>query len=156
MSFIPYFDWTKYTSVPAWIQGFQPTVNVPGYGAVIVKRNASIAAVKNTTPATSQTEYTEFTARLESGPPGNGPHGDVHMELGVVNGRREAMANIRISPADPIFWLHHSMVDKVWADWQTTHPAKNPTLIGAAAILDPWAETEMNVRSITKLGYSYQ
>jgi hypothetical protein len=26
------------------------------------------------------------------------------------------------SPNDPIFWLHHCMLDKVWADWQERYP----------------------------------
>jgi hypothetical protein len=26
------------------------------------------------------------------------------------------------SPNDPVFFLHHCMVDKVWADWQAAHP----------------------------------
>ncbi|WP_406209426.1 tyrosinase family protein [Streptomyces sp. NBC_01017] len=27
------------------------------------------------------------------------------------------------SPNDPVFWLHHAFIDKLWADWQTRHPA---------------------------------
>ena len=30
------------------------------------------------------------------------------------------------SPADPIFWLHHANVDRIWAQWQTNHPGVNP------------------------------
>lgn len=26
---------------------------------------------------------------------------------------------------DPIFWMHHAMCDKVWADWQALHPNAN-------------------------------
>lgn len=25
------------------------------------------------------------------------------------------------SPSDPVFWLHHAMIDKVWADWESIH-----------------------------------
>ncbi|WP_228990277.1 tyrosinase family protein [Streptomyces sp. DH8] len=28
-----------------------------------------------------------------------------------------------VSPNDPVFWLHHAFVDKLWADWQALHPA---------------------------------
>ncbi len=31
------------------------------------------------------------------------------------------MSNIMISPNDPVFWLVHSYVDKLWADWQMLH-----------------------------------
>lgn len=150
LAFIPYFNWTANRTVPAWIANFKPTVNVPGQGAVIVKRNASIPAVKNITGIVSQPNYTPFTDALEMG-----PHGDVHMELGVVAGRREAMARISVSPADPIFWLHHAMIDKIWADWQVTHPGKNPTLTGVHAKMDPWTETATQLKSITVLGYRY-
>jgi len=46
-----------------------------------------------------------------------GPHGSPHVMIGgnMGNGR---------SPADPIFWLHHAGVDKLWWDWQLLH---NPT-----------------------------
>ena len=150
LSFIPYFDWTARRTVPTWIRNFKPTVMVPGQGAVIVKRNASIPATKSITAITGQTNYTPFTDMLE-----NGPHGEVHMELGVVNGQREAMARISVSPADPIFWLHHANIDRIWADWQGRNPGKNPVLSGNAAIMDPWPETAPQLRSITTLGYSY-
>ncbi|MEU1338548.1 tyrosinase family protein [Streptomyces sp. NPDC005827] len=27
-----------------------------------------------------------------------------------------------VSPNDPVFWLHHAFVDKLWAEWQRRHP----------------------------------
>ena len=27
-----------------------------------------------------------------------------------------------VSPNDPVFWLHHAYVDKLWAEWQRRHP----------------------------------
>jgi len=26
------------------------------------------------------------------------------------------------SPNDPVFWMHHCFIDKLWGDWQTLHP----------------------------------
>ncbi|GHH69285.1 tyrosinase [Streptomyces sulfonofaciens] len=26
------------------------------------------------------------------------------------------------SPNDPVFWLHHAMIDRVWSSWQKAHP----------------------------------
>jgi hypothetical protein len=40
----------------------------------------------------------------------NGPNNGIHGFVGGVMGAY-------YSPTDPIFWLHHSMVDKVWNDW---------------------------------------
>ena len=32
------------------------------------------------------------------------------------------MNSILSSPYDPIFWLHHANVDRLWASWQVEHP----------------------------------
>lgn len=149
-AFVPYWDWTKSRSVPTWMRTFTPTVFVPGNGMVVVKRNASIRAKKNVKAIMPLTAYTAFTHALE-----NGPHGEVHVEVGVVNGAREAMARITVSPADPLFWLHHAQIDRLWAQWQIAMPRKNPSLSGINATLDPWTEKESQVRSIAALGYNY-
>lgn len=55
-----------------------------------------------------------------------GPHGSPHVMIGgnMGNGR---------SPADPIFWLHHAGVDKLWWDWQALHVSTDydadPTIV---------------------------
>lgn len=148
---LPYWDWTKHKAVPAWLKTFKPTVFVPGYGTVIVRRNASIPAKIDVSGIMALTTFTSFTDQLE-----NGPHGTVHMQVGMVNGVREAMGNIRVSPADPIFWLHHAQIDRLWSLWQSQNPGKNPNLNGANAVMDPWPETAVQLRSIAALGYSYQ
>ena len=65
------------------------------------------------------------------------------------------MLSITTAPADPIFWMHHAEIDRLWAEWQTANPGQNPNLAGAAAIMDPWPETETDTRDIAALGYSY-
>jgi hypothetical protein len=149
-AFVPYWDWTKHKSVPKWMKALKPTVFVPGRGSVIVKRNASLQSKKNVGTIMALPDYTTFTDRLE-----NGPHGAVHMEIGTVSGHVEAMGNIRISPADPIFWLHHAQLDRLWSTWATGHPGLGPTLSGANAKMDPWSETSAQLMSIQQLGYKY-
>jgi hypothetical protein len=51
--------------------------------------------------------------------------------------------------------MHHAEIDRIWSVWQTTHAGQNPPLTGAAAIMDPWAETETDTRDITALGFTY-
>ena len=67
------------------------------------------------------------------------------------------MNNIMISPADPIFWLNHGEIDRLWSVWQARpgNAGKNPILSGSDLIMDPWTETATKLRSIAKLKYSY-
>ncbi|MFI6444620.1 tyrosinase family protein [Kitasatospora sp. NPDC050543] len=53
-----------------------------------------------------------------------------------------------MSPNDPVFWLHHCFIDKLWAEWQRRHPDQGylPTG-GTANVVDlndtmkPWNDT---------------
>lgn len=47
-----------------------------------------------------------FESKLETA-----PHNPVH---DIIGG---AMSNLRFSPADPIFYLHHANIDRLWAAW---------------------------------------
>ena len=148
---IPYWDWTKAgeESVPAWLAGYTPTVPTPT-GSITVSRApgtaAWLAAIASNVPATlAVNNYTNFATQLE----------DIHdMVHGWVGG---TMSGIAAAPADPIFWMHHANIDRLWWQWQQS-PAgagKNPNLSGADAILDPWSYTEPATRDITGLGYVY-
>ncbi len=77
-----------------------------------------------------------------------GPHGAGHNWIGGD------MANIQISPNDPVFWFHHVQVDRVWAKWQTNNPGELAALTGREARLDPWGNefTVRNIDDIADLG----
>ncbi len=57
-----------------------------------------------------ETVFSIFTNQLETGPHNNG-----HVITGGNNGH---MCD-GMSPLDPIFWLHHCNIDRLWAEWQT-------------------------------------
>ncbi|MET9430056.1 MULTISPECIES: tyrosinase family protein [unclassified Streptomyces] len=49
------------------------------------------------------------------------------------------------SPNDPVFWLHHAFIDKLWADWQARHPgstylpaAGTPNVVDLRDTMRPW------------------
>ena len=67
--------------------------------------------------------FTEFQTALE---------GSVHAATHNAVGGHMAGAS---SPTDPVFWLHHSFIDKIWADWQASPNGKNPP--GTAKKLKP-------------------
>ena len=147
--FIPYWNWSSKWALPSWLKSFKPTVFIPGRGTVVVTRKpdkTSPTSAKASQIALLQQipDYTTFTDTLE-----NTAHGAVHM---AMNG---TMSDIRISPVDPLFWMHHAQLDRIWNDWQGKHPGQNPTLAGAKAIMTPWSESETQLRSIAVLGYNY-
>jgi tyrosinase len=54
---------------------------------------------------------------------------------------------------DPIFWGHHSNVDRLWSEWQKLHPGTDPD--DPTDILAPWPNTVEDVLTISDLGYEY-
>jgi tyrosinase len=54
-------------------------------------------------------QFWSHTGRLEQT-----PHNDIH---NAVGGRGGWMANPDEAAQDPIFWLHHSNIDRIWAAW---------------------------------------
>jgi tyrosinase len=88
-------------------------------------------------------KFGPFQLRLE------GEHGNVHIAVGGQ------MATER-SPADPLFWLHHANVDRLWARWQEEHPRQRPGNSGEQ--LKPTALFGVKVSETLKLstlGYRY-
>lgn len=86
-------------------------------------------------------DYGTFEERMD------GFHGRTHVYVGGT------MATFR-SPEDPLFFLHHAWIDKLWADWQEkkndfTHPSPGETL-------KPWKVTTADVLRISELGYRYE
>lgn len=46
------------------------------------------------------------------------PHGSVHSAVGTVKG----MGSFEYAGRDPIFWLHHANIDRIWESWRRTGP----------------------------------
>ena len=48
------------------------------------------------------------------------PHNDIHLAVGgVINSSNGAMAEITTAAFDPVFWVHHANVDRMWAEWSS-------------------------------------
>ena len=149
-AFVPYWDWTVDRTIPSFMTSVLPQVTVPGVRQPIhvhrslgrTGRLASAFEVESLETNTSMT-YTSFTSALE------GFHNDVHNWVGGT------MHNIMVSPADPMFWLHHAQVDRIWSSWQTRNPNKLSSVPANEDVLDPWPEKIEQVQSIAQLGYSY-
>ncbi len=149
-TFIPYWDWTV-DPVPSWLS---PPSNVPlpmeiGTSmSVMVKRSSPSGGFptrKMVQSALAIPNYTRFAQRLET------LHDQVHSAFGS-----STVAQLMIAPADPLFFLHHANVDRIWNNWQLRFPGKNPTLNADDRVMDPFSYKESEVRSIRAIGYSYQ
>jgi tyrosinase len=55
------------------------------------------------------------------------PHNTAHRLVGATRTGKGGHMGDGLSPLDPIFWLHHCMVDRVWAEWQRSgHVTSDP------------------------------
>jgi tyrosinase len=101
-----------------------------------------------------------FRNRLEGWINGPQLHNLVHVWVGGSMGPMS-------SPNDPVFYLHHCFIDKLWVDWQLLHPGAGyiPVSGGPAGhnlsdSMQPWAAegdsiTPASVLDHHALGYAY-
>jgi tyrosinase len=88
--------------------------------------------------------YDDFTFRLEN------LHNAVHVWVGGE------MGDQRYAGWDPIFWAHHTMVDRLWAIWQVSHPGDNPRRSHLPKGLSYFKDlTVADTLNVTDLGYDY-
>jgi tyrosinase len=147
---VPYWDWTRpgEQHFPDWLVGVLPTVVTPLRTITVTRApgpEASLSMiVSGAATASAQPTYDGFAAPI------NGIHGGVHIWVGGT------MSDASVSPADPVFWLHHANLDRLWWAWyNAAGNHQNPNLTGPDAAMDPWSYTESDVRNIALLGYSY-
>lgn len=81
------------------------------------------------------------------------------LELGAHNAGHLAVGGTMAtssSPADPLFWLHHANIDRLWAEWQAQHAGQDP--LNANETLKPPPLFNVKVSSVLNinvLGYQY-
>jgi tyrosinase len=142
---VPYWDWVADPDIPAALA--DPALLASwsvnrDWNPQMMPDQAEVDA------ATRKKTFTGFQRVLES------VHGAVHNAVGGT------MAGAG-SPADPLFWLHHANVDRIWAQWQSEHPKALPA--NRTMTLQPaqWhgsAFFGMNISALTDLGplgYTY-
>jgi tyrosinase len=78
------------------------------------------------------------------------------------------MANVPVAANDPVFFLHHCNIDRIWAEWQLVQPSAIYVPTAGAAMghnlndpMYPWNTAgnlvhPADMLSISTLGYSYK
>lgn len=79
-------------------------------------------------PTISGSSYSGFSRQLE-----RGLHGWVH----VYTGTSTNMGDVPTAAGDPVFWLHHCNIDRIWAGWNEAG-GRNPTETNGK----PWSDTK--------------
>lgn len=143
---IPYWKSSEEQAFPSWLLGFTPTVNLMSGPHTVTRNIGAFATLPNgaaVTAALANGTFNTFAQAVE------GVHDSGHVWVGG------SMGIIQTAPCDPVFWMHHAEIDRIWFEWQQAHPGLNPSLAGAAAVMDPWTEGEVDTRDVTALGYTY-
>jgi tyrosinase len=88
---------------------------------------------------------------------GNNPDYNAANPVPLPNGEPNPQWGDMVSPGttafDPIFWGHHSNVDRLWSEWQQRHPSAGPD--NPTSVLPPWTMTVADTAEISNLGYEY-
>jgi tyrosinase len=100
----------------------------------------------------------------------NNPHNLVHVYVGGPN-TEGLMGDPGLAALDPIFYLHHANIDRMWAGWNQVLGNANPTdanwlngpgACGDAVFIMPmpgpstWVYTPQQVNSLSQLNYDYE
>ena len=166
---LPYWDWSSgpSTGVPAacrtatYVNRSGVTVPNPLYsgpraagGQTNRRSNIDTTAFDDLATAAqaamSATTFNSFQNQM------NGVHGSVHVRTGGD------MGSVPSAAYDPIFYLHHANIDRLWANWQAAHPGALPGT-EASFQLQPFNRpysanwyTGTDMESTAALGYAYR
>jgi hypothetical protein len=137
---VPYWDYANDHARPDWV--WQPpgvVRNAPGPPGTSLPTQSTIDSIL------LNASYTAFTYSLET-----------QAHNGVHNWCNGTVSSPPTASQDPIFWLLHANVDRIWDKWQLSNSGV-PTLSGSDAQLDPWwpPTTASDVNDIIDLEYSY-
>jgi len=150
---LPYWDYYTNPTLPA--EFTNPSADNPLYESSRVNNNVrdalSMAPFSSSLINFPTNSANAFEPSFESA-----PHNLVHNIIGGV------MSDMQ-SPIDPIFWLHHANVDRLWVAWVSAGSGRKMPALGSAY----WSGSHIYTSSLTmprsytystrtNLGYRYQ
>jgi hypothetical protein len=161
---MPYWDWQSTPVLPAFV--------TDRTGPLYHRRRRGDLATVNFVRARAesnfhnwanlfQDDFDTFVGRLQTaGSVESSGHGFVHV---TIDGD---MGDTSTAPRDPIFWMHHCNIDRVWATWQPRAEARGVPMKSGWLderfdnFLDPWGQMapSKSTRDVIRtepLGYRY-
>ncbi|KAF2875087.1 hypothetical protein BDV95DRAFT_307940 [Massariosphaeria phaeospora] len=99
--------------------GYNPRCIKRDLSNYLTQRDATTAKIAAL--ITSSANINTFQNQMQSG---TGVHPAGHFTISGDPG-----SDFYVSPGDPAFWLHHSMIDRVWSIWQTQDFANRQQVI---------------------------
>ncbi|KAJ9060229.1 hypothetical protein DSO57_1033149 [Entomophthora muscae] len=137
---VPYWDWTRNSNEPhksrvfEWLgsdgvgkercvklggKPLEVMIDDNGVNPHCLRRKFDLGGKLSAFMGTSgikkilkQRDFWPFAERLEAQPHAS-PHDNLGGDMGSMS-----------SPNDPLFWLHHAMVDRIYTSWQFNNPNK--------------------------------
>jgi tyrosinase len=109
---------------PLWGPLFRPDRNPTSNAGQPIFAFGGSASDMSATPALSEAQYLPsgasagFNQTLDFG-----LHGNIH----VFTGNSVGMGQVPWAANDPIFWMHHCNIDRIWASWNNVAGHTNPT-----------------------------
>ncbi|ERE03096.1 MULTISPECIES: tyrosinase family protein [Chromobacteriaceae] len=162
---LPYWDYTDPNQQVLPIEFRRP--GDPVWGSLYrATRWPGTNAGKNVTDGRSALTLDCMKSNLYSGSAGDAgfcantdmnPHGALHVDVGNSQG----MAQVPWAANDPIFWIHHCNIDRIWASWNLAggkNPSDSPFLNQQFVFASPTGAavvaTVKNYLSLPKDAYS--
>jgi tyrosinase len=140
---IPYWDWIADPALPPALS----KRSLLHRWSVTRHWDASLLPTAGeVTHVMERTTFRTFQHRLEQ------IHNAVHIAVGGDTGTMSGPS----SPADPVFFLHHANIDRLWARWQAGPQGARPS--NRSEVLQPpplFGVSVSSVLRISALGYSY-
>src|SRR5215213_5487110 len=129
---LPYWDWSTAPRLPEAFWGAGNPLNDPT--REITPTSSADAAFAGRTVVErilGITDFVTFASERSTDPLAPAafgalegtPHNYIHRFVGGDNGN---MGDPVRAARDPIFWLHHANIDRLWADWARRHPGRTP------------------------------
>lgn len=145
---------------PVWGPLYRPDRRPEVNNGQPIFTNRGVAADLNPQTALNQANYLPtgsavpgFNRELDQG-----VHGNVH----VFVGNNVGMGRVPWAANDPIFWMHHCNIDRIWASWNnsghtnpTTAAWSNKTFTFASAAGTAITGTVKDYTNTTKCQYKY-